>query len=483
MFKSHPLLCNLLKDKYQFILIDEYQDTNPLIVEIFLEHLKQGKKKTIIGFFGDSMQSIYDDGIGSLEKYIASGDIVEFQKQENRRNPRLVIELANRLRIDSLVQVPSSDQKAPNMYDGSVKEGSIKFLYSSNDNLDMIKTTSFFETWDFKDTTQTKELNLTHNLIAAKAGFSELMEIYDKEPIISFKNDVLNKVKQDSEEIREKILNNNNITFEEVVDLYPIKNRQRQLKKDLIMQDSHTNQLYNQLKNLPFSHVRKIYINKDSLIDDKKQDNNDDNKNGTKRDALIKHLFKIQSLIQLYKDKKYNEFIRRTEFKVTSISKKKEIKSIVDKIEEISDKTIETVIDFADNSGFCKKDDNINNFIEDNLYLFNRVKHVKYHEFQNLFKYLEGFTPFSTQHRIKGEEFNNVLVILDNGKWNKYNFEYLFCNRTDKQSILTRTQKIFYVCCTRAKENLIVFYHNPSIPIINKAKEWFGECNVHEIVE
>ncbi|WP_051475778.1 UvrD-helicase domain-containing protein [Bacillus sp. J37] len=298
MFKSHPLLCNLLKDKYQFILIDEYQDTNPLIVEIFLEHLKQGKKKTIIGFFGDSMQSIYDDGIGSLEKYIASGDIVEFQKQENRRNPRLVIELANRLRIDSLVQVPSSDQKAPNMYDGSVKEGSIKFLYSSNDNLDMIKTTSFFETWDFKDTTQTKELNLTHNLIAAKAGFSELMEIYDKEPIISFKNDVLNKVKQDSEEIREKILNNNNITFEEVVDLYPIKNRQRQLKKDLIMQDSHTNQLYNQLKNLPFSHVRKIYINKDSLIDDKKQDNNDDNKNGTKRDALIKHLFKIQSLIQ-----------------------------------------------------------------------------------------------------------------------------------------------------------------------------------------
>ncbi|MGR5879170.1 hypothetical protein ACT7DO_07340 [Bacillus pacificus] len=68
---------------------------------------------------------------------------------------------------------------------------------------------------------------------------------------------------------------------------------------------------------------------------------------------------------------------------------------------------------------------------------------MKYQEFQNLFKYLEGFTPFSTQHKIKGEEFDNVLVILDNGKWNKYNFEYLFCNRVDKRRVLERSQKIF----------------------------------------
>ncbi|MGR5879173.1 UvrD-helicase domain-containing protein [Bacillus pacificus] len=35
MFKTHPLLCDLLKDKYQFIFIDEYQDTSSLVIEIF----------------------------------------------------------------------------------------------------------------------------------------------------------------------------------------------------------------------------------------------------------------------------------------------------------------------------------------------------------------------------------------------------------------------------------------------------------------
>jgi len=48
---------------------------------------------------------------------------------------------------------------------------------------------------------------------------------------------------------------------------------------------------------------------------------------------------------------------------------------------------------------------------------------LKFETFQNLFKYLEGYTPFSTQHKIKGAEFDDVLVILDNGKWNNYNFE------------------------------------------------------------
>ena len=111
---------------------------------------------------------------------------------------------------------------------------------------------------------------------------------------------------------------------------------------------------------------------------------------------------------------------------------------------------------------------------------------------------MEGKTPFSTQHKTKGSEFNNVLVILDNGNWSDYNFEYLFDENNIKQQlidgksrtkrklesfprILSRTQKIFYVCCTRSKENLAIFYHNPSSAVIGKAKEWFGQSNVIQI--
>lgn len=46
---------------------------------------------------------------------------------------------------------------------------------------------------------------------------------------------------------------------------------------------------------------------------------------------------------------------------------------------------------------------------------------------------------------------------------------------------MKRTQKIFYVCCTRAKEKLYVYYCEPSKDVIDKAKEWFGEENVKNI--
>jgi DNA helicase II / ATP-dependent DNA helicase PcrA len=37
------------------------------------------------------------------------------------------------------------------------------------------------------------------------------------------------------------------------------------------------------------------------------------------------------------------------------------------------------------------------------------------------------------------------------------------------------------MCCTRAKEKLSVFYHNPNLAVIEKAKEWFGDENVKNI--
>ena len=473
MFKTYRLLCDILKDKYKFIFIDEYQDTSSLVIEIFLKHFENSKKKNIIGFFGDAMQSIYEDGIGDLKSYIDLGKIKEVQKKQNRRNPQLVIELANKLRTDGLLQEPSKDNKAPNMIDGVVKNGNIIFLYSTNNNLDEIKKEnkdSIFKNWDFDNAKQTKELNLTNNLIATKAGFSKLMEIYDKDPIINFRNEVVKKIKDDN------LIIDDSKTFEEVSNIVPVRNRQRQRKIDLIMQDTDSNFLYKQLKDLPFFEVKKIYLNKDSLIDDKKQDEENENKKGSKRDDLIKHLFKIQDVIHLYDEKRYNEFIRKTEYKITSIAKKREIKKIIEDFKNYADKTIGEIIDFADKIGICKKDDKFNKFINnENKYIYSRVKEVEYKEFHNLYRYLEGFTPFSTQHKTKGDEFDNVLVVLDNGGWNNYNFEYLFTNRIDKGSVLSRTQKIFYVCCTRAKENLIVFYHNPSKEVIEKAKEWFGE--------
>ena len=485
LFEKYPKLSSIVKDKYKFIFIDEYQDTSKVVVDTFLTHFKKSERKNIIGFFGDAMQSIYDYWIGNLDEY--KGDdldtVNEVPKKQNRRNPQLVIELANILRTDGITQEPSTDPNAPNMVEGVVKQGTVLFLHSTDG--DIGKVEKYLEenySWDFNNPKETKELNLTHNLIAGKAGFRTLMDIYDRDYILSFRDRIKKYIKANG--ITTDFSEN---TFGEVIQIL----QQGKSGRDLnavsptnTMQafiDSNS-ELYNYARTLTYSKFSKMYVDKDQLLDDKKQDEDDENKKGSKRDNLIKHLFKIQNNISLYKNKKYNEFLRATDyrFQVTSITKKKELKENIESLVNVGEKTIEDVINDANEKGICLIDDNLISFKDKNEYLYNLVKDVKFSEFQKLYEYLEGQTPFSTQHKTKGTEFDNVLVILDNGGWNNYNFENLFLE-TGLVSVLERTQKIFYVCCTRAKENLAVFFHNPDAQVIAKAKEWFGNDNVIEL--
>ncbi len=466
LFKDFPKLCDIIKDKYPFILIDEYQDTQRDVVEIFLIHLKQSQKKNIIGFFGDAMQSIYDDGIGDLDEY--SDDVEEVKKEQNRRSPQKIISLANALRTDGIIQNPSNDMNAPNMKeDGSVKEGSVQFLYSSNTDLEVVRT---YLGWDFLNAKKTKELNLTHNLIADKAKFRTLMDIYDKDQILKYRDKIKKHIKENSitDDFSEK-------TFGEVIHTINVAPSRGNMQTFIL----ENNELFEYAKNYNYQKLCSIYVNKDQLLDDKKQDKEDENKKGSKRDYLIKHLFKIQNNIYLYKEKRYNEFLRTTDYirNILTIEDKRILKQKIEELINVGNKTIEEIINEADEKGICLIDDNLNKFKEEKKYLYDRVKNVKFLEFQDLYKYLEGFTPFSTQHKTKGTEFDNVLVILDNGKWNKYSFDKMFIGSAS-ESVLSRTKKIFYVCCTRAKENMAVFFHSPSPIVISKAEELFGNENV-----
>ncbi|MDI3321414.1 UvrD-helicase domain-containing protein [Pinibacter soli] len=485
LFEKYPKLSSVVKDKYRFIFIDEYQDTDKSVVEIFLTHFKKSTRKNIIGFFGDAMQSIYDEGIGNLDDYKGTdvSKVNEIPKTQNRRNPQVVIDLANEIRTDGIQQIPSSDSTAPNMINGVVKQGSLLFLYSADGDTDAVKQvlTERYN-WDFNNAKDTKELNLTHNLIADKAGFRTLMDIYDKDQILSFRDRIKRYIKDQA--ITTDFSEN---TFGEVVAILQQNKTGRELNavsptnamKTFI--DSNLD-LYNYATSLNYGGFVKLYVNKDQLLDDKKQDKDDENKKGSKRDNLIKHLFKIQNNIFLYQSKRYNEFLRATDYriKVTNIAGKRALKENIDNLVEVGDKTIEDVITEANETEICLIDDRLLDFKQNKQYLYNRVKEVKFSEFQKLYKYLEGQTPFSTQHKTKGAEFDNVLVILDNGNWNNYNFSYLFLGN-GSASVLERTQKIFYVCCTRAKEQLAVFFHDPSEQVIAKAKEWFGDANVISI--
>lgn len=490
MFKKYPKLCNILKDKYQFIFVDEYQDTSPLVIEILLKYLQISSHENIVGFFGDSMQSIYDRSVGNIDEYVSQGIVYKVEKKQNRRNPNTVIKLANKLRLDGLEQKESDDADAPNMVEGKLKEGTTKFLYSNKFDMSAVKGLQWCHGWDFGNSKQTKELRLTHNLISSEAGFGELMNIYDNDPIYKFRKD-FKKAAEEKEYVIDM-----NATFEEVVEgmdwKYVKGTNGGKQHLEVLLEKEEVKVLYDYIKAWSYEKVSRIYMDKDSLLDDKVEIDGVAVREA-KRDYLIQHLFKIQDLIYLYKNSRYNELLQKTQKRVVVNGDKKRLRNSIENLISMENEPIESVINFADQEGLCVKDDKFLSFVEKNEYLYWRVKQIAFSEFQNLYKYLEGFTPFSTQHKIKGLEYENVLVFLQNGGWSNYNFEYLFdhqiyselskAKQATYSKILERTKKLFYVCCTRAKDNLVVFYPNPTERVLEGAKELFGKENCIDLDE
>lgn len=486
MFFKYPKIVSFVKSRYPFVFIDEYQDTNPLIVKILLEYFPKVSKKCVVGFFGDSMQAIYDDGVGNIDNYLITdenpdGCVYEVQKKQNSRCPLSVIALANFLRLDSLRQEPSTDLKAPNMtVDGHVKEGTILFYYSDEDKTDILKEklTSEFG-WDFSDTRNTKELRLTHNLIANEAGFETLMRIHDSDKIIEYGKRIRDyaKMKGVLDDIKPQILEE---SIKILSSRFPDDKKKwspTKSQQDFINTNSA---LYAEALTMPFESIA-CYIDKDQLLDDKSEEAAGTG-TGSKLSPLNLHLHKIEHCIQLYLDKDYNEFMSFTSTKqITRARQKKELREGIDRIvNSYNDMTISEVVDLADSLGICVKDDKLNSYIGNNPYLWRRIKDVSYKEARNVYDYRMGNKPFSTQHKTKGLEYNNVLVILKSN-WSNYDFASLFYDNGKKESIVQRTKKLFYVCCTRAKECLVVYYPSASNQVIEGAKTLFGQENVYRI--
>lgn len=484
MFAKYSKIISFVKSRYPFVLIDEYQDTNPLIVKILLEYFPKVSKKCVVGFFGDSMQAIYDDGVGNIDSYLITDDnpdgcVYEVQKKQNRRCPQTVITLANSLRLDSLRQEPSTDMNAPNMTeDGHVKEGSISFYYSDEDKTDTLKEKLTNELgWDFSDTENTKELRLTHNLIANEAGFETLMQIHDSDKIIEYGKRLRDyaKTKGVLDDIKPLILDE---SIKVLSSKFPDDKKKWSPTKAQLNFIEANSDLYAEALNMPFESIA-CYVDKDQLLDDKSEEDADKG-TGSKLSPLNHHLHKIEHCIQLYLDKDYNEFMRSTSIKQISMARqKKELREGIDRIvSSYNDMTISEVIDLADSLGICVKDDKVNSYIGNNPYLWKRIKEVSYKEARNVYDYRMGNKPFSTQHKTKGLEYDNVLVILKSN-WSNYDFASLFYDNKKKESIKERTKKLFYVCCTRAKENLVVYYPAASNQVVEGAKVLFGDKHVH----
>lgn len=93
---------------------------------------------------------------------------------------------------------------------------------------------------------------------------------------------------------------------------------------------------------------------------------------------------------------------------------------------------------------------------------------LDYTQFIAVIDFLYPDTMFSTEHGVKGEEYDNVVFVISKG-WNQYQFETYAPMITGqstipngKQASFERNRNLFYVCCSRPKKRLFFFV---SVPI------------------
>lgn len=404
IFDKYKKVSKIISDKYDFIFIDEYQDTDEKVIKIFLEKIisNKGKSNIVIGLFGDSLQQIYDGSVGAVDEYIEDKTIVEIIKEDNLRSSKDIIKVINNIRNDGLEQdyAEAEDKKREN--------GLIKFIYSKDKkNVDEIKKDDVFKNFDFENSKETKELYLTNKLISKKLGFGGLFEIYRRYG----KTWPVNYLFLDKMHSFEKYL----FSLVKIYSLFKDTKRHYELIQEL---KTHGR--------LIWSIQEKIDIIKDfkSVILD------------GKNIIEVRESFDENKIItNSYKSLRGNSIER--------IKKNKKMKST-----EVLKKDIE-------------KEDKF----------FEEIEKINFQEVDAWFNYRKNKTPYSTQHGVKGEEYKSVFVYMDNGGWNNYNFEKMFLENGE---IAKKTRKIFYVSCSRAKENLVVYMENPSDKVIEKAKEWFN---------
>ena len=116
------------------------------------------------------------------------------------------------------------------------------------------------------------------------------------------------------------------------------------------------------------------------------------------------------------------------------------------------------------------------------------LRNVKYTEVRALSRFISGYTPFSTQHGVKGDEFENVLCVFGRG-WNDYNWNnFLELSRTSKlpplgsEEFYERNRNLFYVATSRPIKNLaLLFTQRLSEEALETLYDWFGKENVQHL--
>ncbi|HAR6090827.1 ATP-dependent helicase [Staphylococcus pseudintermedius] len=413
---KQKLLKRLFSDRYPYVLIDEYQDTDVKVTNIIdsIREYSNSKKKFVVGFFGDTLQNIYGSGVGTLPK---KENYTIIEKKYNRRSSKQIVELIEKIRNDNFGQT--------SIYT-DYSNGSYKF-YLSGDNFDLN---------DFlRENNLTKDtacLLMKNDNISKARAFDKLLSTLKMFP--RFKGSNYNNV---SNEFLQKNLQQMGWFLREVLAFV-----------EFIQTSVNVNSTVNEVtqfvpdckKSLTFGGLKNFLENITKV-------------NFT--DLTIKKCIDL----------------------VINISGEISGKSILNNIFSL-DYDTENPFLYIKNRAYdyfyYSKD--LEGDSEKDFSLIDKFFELNFSQFINWYKYIFDYSikdgvNYYTLHGSKGLEFENVVVVLQDNfaRKNDY-FKHFFENYdsigiTDNQ--FNKVRNLLYVACSRAKVNLYVVY----IPYSTKTQE------------
>lgn len=111
IIEKAPRVLEIIRGKFPYILVDEFQDTNPIQTKI----LKLiAEKETVVGVIGDECQSIYKFQGADVTQFIEFDlpKLKTYYIEDNRRSTLEIINVLNYMRNDSFFHQKSPENKS-----------------------------------------------------------------------------------------------------------------------------------------------------------------------------------------------------------------------------------------------------------------------------------------------------------------------------------------------------------------------------------
>jgi len=410
IINNYERVRQIIIDKYPYILVDEYQDTDEHVIKILKllsDYSEQINHNLFIGYFGDIAQNIYDTGVGGKISELHP-DLHNIAKVYNRRSTNEIIQIINKIRNDDIRQesiYSDADGGSIEFYNG--KENDI------NGFIEKYKTE-----WNINQDNQLHCLVLTNELVAKYNGFENIYQKLKATPY--FKTNWKN--------INTEILSQDLSKLGTVPNLFF-----RILDFKIKLENPTTSLLY-------LAH-EKIY-----------------------KALTFKEVKELIRLLQLISGESVKSFIESI-FQIYNEADNLKYKKIIEEIFELETYTFDGFLNYLLNKLFSNiEDENIESAKEKLVELLD-VNNIEYIAWFNFISKIENKDIiYHTYHGTKGEEYKNVIVLMQNnfGKDRK-KFSSFFTNynielNDEELSKYTNTKNLLYVSCSRAIENLRILY-------------------------